>query len=201
MKIGMMQNNIKIAVTGGICSGKSTVSKVIEEQGYNVLSCDEIYSDLLKDTRFINLLSKEFGDIKNIDGSLNRSRLSDIVFSDGEKLNKLNAITHPKIMQIAMKKMSGKGIHFCEVPLLFEGGFEQLFDNIIVVLRDKDERINELMQRSKLDRNQAVLRINCQFEYENYNFAKYYVIHNDANLTQLKNKTVDILAKIVKDYN
>ena len=56
------------------------------------------------------------------------------------------------------------------------------------------------MKRSKLDEKQANLRINSQFDYNNHNFVKYYVIHNDANLTQLKNKTVDILAKIVKDY-
>ena len=201
MKIGMMQNNVKIAITGGICSGKSTVAKIIKDQGYTVYSCDEIYSELLNDTDFVDTLDKEFGAIKKSDGSLNRSKLSEIVFGDSEKLKKLNLLTHPKIMQRAVEQMSGAGIYFCEVPLLFEGGFEQLFDNVIVVLRDEDERISELMHRSKIDKNQAILRINSQFDYKNGNFVKYYVIHNNENLENLLKNTLKILGKIINDYN
>ena len=197
----MMQNNIKIAITGGICSGKSTVAQIIREKGFRVFSCDEIYRELLNDENFINLIDNEFVNIKNCDGTLNREKLSKIVFSDNEKLDKLNSLTHPHIMKRAMELMDGEGISFCEVPLLFEGGFEELFDNVIVVLRDKSERVKELMQRSKLEEKQALLRINSQFDYENYNFVKYYVIHNDANLTILSQNTVSVLEKIVKEYN
>ena len=196
----MMQNNIKIAITGGICSGKSTVAHIIREQGYNVVSCDEIYSELLKDTQFLDLLDKEFGNIKNNDGTLDRTTLSEIVFGDSEKLKKLNALTHPRIMQRAMEDMSSGGINFCEVPLLFEGGFERLFDNIIVVLRDDEIRLEELEKRDNIDKNQALLRINKQFDYKNHNFTMYYVIHNDSTLTELYNKTFITLEKIRKDY-
>ena len=196
-----MQNNIKIAITGGICSGKSTVAEIIKEQGYCVISCDEIYSELLEDSVFLELLNNEFCSIKNADGTLNRAKLSEIVFNDKEKLQKLNSLTHPQIMQRALKQMSGNGLYFCEVPLLFEGGFEKLFDNIIVVMRDDETRINELMVRSKIDKNQALLRINSQFDYKISDFAKYYVIHNSVNLEQLKEKTLDTLEKIIKEYN
>lgn len=197
----MTLNNIKIAVTGGICSGKSTVVKIIEEQGFPVISCDEIYSELLKDTGFVNLLDEEFGNIKNADGTLNKSKLSEIVFYDYNKLQKLNSITHPEIMKRAMQQMSGSGMHFCEVPLLFEGGFEQLFDNAIIVLRDKEKRAEQLIQRNGINENQALLRINSQFDYDKCEFIKYYVIHNDDNLLKLKNNTVKLLDKIKKDYN
>ena len=197
----MMQNNIKIAITGGICSGKSTVAKIIKEQGYKVFSCDEIYRELLNDANFVNVLETEFSGVKNSDGTLNRVKLSGIVFNDGNKLKKLNSITHPQIMRMAMELMSGNGIFFCEVPLLFEGGFEGLFDNVIVVLRDKNERVRELTLRSKIDKNQAILRINSQFNYTNCGFVEYYVIHNDANLTELHENTLGVLTKIVKDYN
>lgn len=197
----MMQNNIKIAITGGICSGKSTVAEIIKEQGYCVISCDEIYRELLEDPAFLALLNNEFCNIKNADGTLNRAKLSEIVFNDKEKLQKLNSLTHPQIMQRAMEQMSGKGLCFCEVPLLFEGGFDKLFDNIIVVLRDDEARIRELMVRSKIDKNRALLRINSQFNYKNGDFAKYYVIHNSGNLVQLKEKTLEILEKIIKEYN
>ena len=201
MKIGMMQNNnIKIAITGGICSGKSTVAKIIKEQGYTVISCDEIYSELLCDLNFVDLLDNEFGNIKNPNGTLNRNALSEIVFNDSVKLEKLNSLTHPQIMQIAVELMSGEGMYFCEVPLLFEGGFERLFDGVIVVLREKGERVMELMRRSKIDENQAILRINSQYNYENCNFGKYYVIHNDNNLMKLQENTLAIIEKIRKDY-
>ena len=201
VKIGMTQNNIKIAITGGICSGKSTVAQIIREQGYKVYSCDEIYSGLLKEESFINLIDSEFGNIKNSDGTLNRDKLSQIVFNDSEKLNKLNSITHPKIMQRVMELMNGNGIFFCEVPLLFEGGYEQLFDNVIVVLRDKNERVKELMNRATLEEKQALLRINSQIDYENGNFIKYYVIHNYKYLSNLYQNTLSVLKKIVEDYN
>ena len=197
----MMQNNIKIAITGGICSGKSTVAQIIGEQGYKVISCDEIYRGLLNDARFIEQIDKEFGDIKNSDGTLNRTKLSEIVFTDSEKLKKLNSITHPQIMQKAMEQMAGNGVHFCEVPLLFDNGFERLFDNVIVVLRDKSVRAQELIERNKIDKKQAILRINSQFDYQNHGFIEYYVIHNNANLVELRKKTLEVLEKIIKEYN
>lgn len=196
----MMQNNVKIAITGGICSGKSTVAKIIKEQGFTVLSCDKIYCELLEDLSFVNKIVKEFGNVINSNGTLNKAKLAQIVFSDKEKLRVLNSITHPQIMNIAMQLMGGSGVYFCEVPLLFESGFEALFDNVIVVLRDKEERIKELMQRSKINRNQALSRIYSQLDYENHNFAKYYVIHNNNEIIKLKTKVFDVLTKIKKDY-
>ena len=196
-----MQNDIKIAITGGICCGKSTVAQIIREQGYKVLSCDEIYKELLNNIDFVNLIDSEFNGVKNNDGTLNRDKLSEIVFADNEKLKKLNSITHPQIMQRAMEQMSGNGIFFCEVPLLFEGQFEGLFDNVIVVLRDENERLRELMQRSKIGEIRAKKRINSQFDYKNCDFTKYYVIHNDTSLADLRKNTLEALSKIIEDYN
>ena len=196
-----MQNNIKIAITGGICSGKSTVAKIIKEKGYKVFSCDEIYCELLDNPKFIDLLDKEFNGVKNSDGTLNRTYLSEIVFNDSNKLKKLNMLTHPQIMQRAMELMSGNGLFFCEVPLLFEGGFEQLFTNTIVVLREESDRVQELMRRNNIDEKQAILRINGQFGYKNQDFTKYYVIHNDGDLNCLEKNTLSVLEKIIKEYN
>lgn len=197
----MMRNNVKIAITGGVCSGKSTVAKIIEEQGHSVISCDEIYHELLNDERFANALVNEFGDIKNSDGSIDKAKLSKIVFGDDVKREKLNALTHPKIMQRVIEEASGDGIFFCEVPLLFEGGFERLFDNAIVVLRKKDARLKELMNRANIDKIQALLRINSQYNYEIYSFAKYYVINNSGNLANLRSETLTTLERVVKDYS
>ena len=96
----MKQNKIKIAVTGGIGSGKSTVCKIINSLGYPVYSCDEVYKSVLRDGQTVAELVKEFGkQILNFDGSLNRPALSAIVFDDEEKLKNLNKITHLKIFK------------------------------------------------------------------------------------------------------
>ena len=166
----MMQNNIKIAITGGIGSGKSTVSQFIRRLGYTVLSCDEIYSELLRREEFLSVLEKEFGNILADDGSVDRTKLSRIVFNDKVKLTKLNSITHPAIMEEVFKKLQSEKLGFCEVPLLFENGFESLFDEAIVVLRDETERINFVVARDGLNIESVKKRLNSQINYQNYDF-------------------------------
>lgn len=188
---------MRVAITGGIGSGKSTVAQIIESRGYKVFSCDKIYNDLLSDRGFVISLASEFGDILDLNGNLDRKKLSALVFSDKEKLKTLNSITHPKIIKQALKLTDCKDISFCEVPLLFENGFEKLFDSIIVVLRDFDKRINAVSERDNLERNSVIERANSQLNYELNDFKEYYVIHNDGNFEQLSAKTVEILSNLI----
>ncbi|MDE6867915.1 MAG: dephospho-CoA kinase [Clostridia bacterium] len=192
----MTQNNLKIAITGGIGSGKSTVSKIIAEQGYSVLSCDEIYKSLLSDGSFLSRLFEEFGNVFDDKNCLDRKKLADIVFCDENKLKRLNDLTHPEIMRKALKQMSGEGAYFCEVPLLFEGGYEKYFDKVIVVLRDKDERVNSVAKRDNIAANEALQRISRQFDYDNAEFDKYYVINNTSEIYDLRKETVKILNQV-----
>lgn len=199
VKIGMKQSKIKIAVTGGIGSGKSTVCKIINSLGYPVYSCDEVYKLVLQDGKTVQELTVEFGkEILNADGSLNRSALSAIVFNDEGKLERLNKITHPKIFEKLFKISSNdEGVVFYEVPLLFEGGYEKLFDSVLVVLRDKKERIDCVMSRDNLSEEEVVSRLNKQYNYDINDFTKYYVIHNDGNIDDLMlkiNKLLSIIA-------
>ncbi|MDE6585657.1 MAG: dephospho-CoA kinase [Clostridia bacterium] len=200
VKIGMMQNNIKIAITGGIGSGKSSVAQLIRELGYTVLSCDEIYSELLQNNNFLSVLEKEFGGVIADDGSLDRCKLSELVFNNKDALTKLNSITHPAIMKEVFSKLQRERIGFCEVPLLFENGFEKLFDEVIVVLRDESERIKSVSLRDGLDLECIKKRLYVQIDYQNYTFTKYYVIHNDGNLSELSAKTAEIIKKLEKKY-
>ena len=109
----MKQSDVRIAVTGGIGSGKSTVCKFIGELGYPVFSCDGIYSELVRDREFVSVLAKEFGEeIVRADGSLDRGRLSAVVFGDAEKLKRLNSITHPAIFKEMSARAEGKGLCF-----------------------------------------------------------------------------------------
>lgn len=192
----MTQSNVRIAITGGIGSGKSAVCEIIKKQGYPVYSCDAIYTELLASTEFLNKINSEFGGVVTSDGKLDRQALSAAIFNNEAALKKLNSITHPEIMSAAFKKMEGCRLAFLEVPLLFESGFENLFDGVIVVLRDLEDRINSVISRDNSDRESVLLRINKQFDYVNSDFTKYYVIHNDGNLADLALKTDKILQKI-----
>ena len=196
VKAGMMQSNIKIAVTGGIGSGKSFVCQIIRSAGFPVLSCDEIYAELCADKKFLEGLCREFGDILYADGSLNRKKLSQIAFNDEAALKKLNNLTHPAIMEGLFSRAKRHKLCFCEVPLLFEGGYQKHFDGTIVILRAEEERIKSVSLRDKISAQAAILRIKNQFNYENADFTQYYVIHNDGDLTDLRQKTLEIIEKI-----
>ena len=194
----MKQSKIKIAVTGGIGSGKSTVCRIIQSMGFPVYSCDEVYKSVLQDGQTVEELEREFGQrIKNTDGSLNRSALSAIVFGDETKLEKLNKITHPKIFEKLFEiSTNDDGVVFYEVPLLFEGGYEKLFDKVLVVLRDRKARINSIMVRDSLTEEEVNNRLNKQLNYDNTDFAKYYVIDNDGNIDDLSREVDAFLFKI-----
>jgi dephospho-CoA kinase len=193
----MKQSKRKIAITGGIGSGKSTVAKFIAELGYPVFSCDETYAELLKDKKFLNILADRFGDILTEQGELDRGKLSAIVFSDGEKLKQLNELTHSKIFEVMFNKSEDLvGLVFYEVPLLFEEGNEKFFDDVIVVLRDLQLRVEDIKKRDNLSEEKIISRINNQYNYDIGDFAKYYVIHNNSNLNDLKCSVVQILDKL-----
>lgn len=161
-----------------------------------MFSCDEIYSELLTEKEFLNELDTVFGGVLDKDGKFDRKKLSGIVFGNEEELKKLNALTHKKILSAALRKMEGISLSFLEIPLLFENGFEKLFDGVIVVLRDLEKRIASVMCRDKISREQVISRINRQFNYEKFNFAKYYVIHNNGDFKDLAHKTLNLLKEI-----
>lgn len=193
----------KVAITGGIGSGKSSIVNVLREMNYPVFSCDEIYANLLESEEYLKKLSNVFPQAV-VGGRLDRKRLSEIVFQNSEKRETLNALSHPMIMQKlhALMNESSEPLVFAEVPLLFENGFEKDFDEVIVVMRNIEERINAICQRDGITESQARQRINVQFDYDNAQSQKYlqsihaYIIENDGAKNDLIKKTADILKKL-----
>ena len=191
----------RIAITGGIGSGKSTVMKIIEEQGYCTVSFDEVYHDLLSDENFVSDICALVG-VRPllIDGrkTLNRQAVSDKVFSDSALLDKLNAFTHEKITKAAFVKGDSFGaeIVFYEVPLLFESRLENLFDRVIVVMRNRDVRIAEAARRDGRSVDEVALRAEKQFDYENNDLSLHIVIENDGDLQSLKERVKKVLCEI-----
>ena len=159
-------DKIKIAVTGGIGSGKSLVMQMLKEMGFPCFSCDEIYKEIIKTQDYVEKIKEAFPSVV-VDGKIDRKRLGAFVFQEESKLEKLNEIAHPLIMSslyAQMEKCQNKLI-FAEIPLLFEGNLERNFDKTIVILRDLIERIESVQTRDCIAEEEVKNRMRAQFDY------------------------------------
>lgn len=180
-----------IAVTGGIGSGKSTLLGLFKAAGYPIFSADVIYAELLRNEQFVYLVSLSVGvePIKTENGlKLDRKKIAEKVFSDGNLLKNLNEVTHGAIMTEMQNraKREDKTV-FCEVPLLFEGGYEKLFDLIIVVRRSDEDRIKAVEIRDGKTKEKVKKIIENQFDYSKIIEDEHTIIvENDGDLSALK---------------
>ena len=188
----------KIAVTGGIGSGKSAVCRILKERGYPVFSCDEINRTLLSEKSYLDGLCALFPACVK-DGKLNKAALSALVFSDKEALKTLNAYAHPRISERLRRDMEGaEKTCFAEVPLLFESGMTKRFDGAIVVLRNKEERIRAVVARDGLTAEQAKARMKQQFDYDGPLPDGCLAIENDGDEAALREKVNEVLEALKK---
>ena len=195
----------KIAITGGIGSGKSTVANILKAFGYKCFSADEIYNNLLKKESFVVELSKFMGVSPIIIDSravLDKKAISELVFADKNELKKLNGYTHPIIMKVlsdGMSRLSDERLIFAEVPLLFEEGYDKLFDYIFVINRDFGARLTDTMSRDGKSEEEVKRVINAQFDYRKLpNSDKIIVINNNGSLDELKRRLNEIISAINK---
>lgn len=192
----------KIAITGGIGSGKSSVATYIASLGYPVFSCDEIYKNCIVSPEYIAKIQTEFPSAV-INGQIDRKKLSECVFGNETARLRLNNIAHPLIMQELYRKMEKElsAFVFAEVPLLFEGGYEKDFDVIIIVERNKDARIDSILRRDGLTKTEAEERIQAQNKLSNWikeqiSHKNVFRIENNEDLATLQQKTRAILCLI-----
>lgn len=191
--------NIKVAITGGIGSGKSTVSNLIKEMGGTVYSCDAICGEIYKNQVFLRRLKKLFPTA--IRGKIllkaDKKEISKLTFNCKENNDKLKALLHPLIMKKLLKELnSKKGVVFAEVPLLFEGGLENLFERVIVVKRELEKRYVSLKTRSNLERDEVSKIMASQVDYESLDLSKFIVLQNDGSIDELREKIKTILESI-----
>ncbi len=195
----MRQNKRYIAVTGGIGSGKSTVLAVANELGFPVFSADAIARGIYEDPQVRAAVRAAFPTCVSESG-VDRAALADAVFADAEKLQTLNAATHPAILRLLWQRMraaDGSAV-FAEVPLLFEGGYEKQFDRVIVVLRPQEERIAALKARDGLSREQALARIKNQFAYEKNDLNGHTVLYNDVPFSSFRERAAQAVLAAAK---
>lgn len=187
-----MTQSKKYAVTGGIGSGKTAFINIIKELGYPVFSCDEIYGQLRREEGYLALLSGEFPEcVQN--GRFDFALLAKLVFSSPDARQRLNALSHPIIMERLFACMDQEKASFAEVPLLYEGGFEGHFDGVIALVRKDDARIDAVRRRDGLSEAEIRARIAAQTNLEIFEKKGAIIIENDGSLEHLRQKAAKLL--------
>ena len=184
---------IVIGLTGGMGSGKSSVSRLFLKYGINSIDTDLVSRNVCKPGMpCLVELTNVFGDrILNTDCSLNRKKLASIVFSDKEKLKLLNSVTHKYILTsvrqwLDCEKQSGRAAAIVDAPLLYESGFDKECDIVISVISDKTTRIKRVMDRDNSSFEDAKKRFDNQLTDNFYTKNANYVITNNGSLHDLE---------------
>jgi len=195
----------KIAITGGIASGKSKLTDFLKSKGEVVIDLDEISHTLTdSDEDTINEITKIFGDdIKKQSGSIDRKLLASIVFSNAEDKKQLEEILHPRIRQVMMNKIDllEKDNVFVEVQLLAEKNMGSLFDHIIIVSVSKDNQINRLKTIRMMDSNliNQILASQLTDQKRKSMLSKYSnnILENDGSEDAFQEKIESLYKKLV----
>jgi dephospho-CoA kinase len=191
----------KVAVTGGLAAGKSTVCQLFKEWGAYVVDADEIVRQQLEvDTptgqQVINLLGPDI----IVDNQIDRKKVSDIVFSNPEKLKSLETILHPVVRQEinrlfeAVKENASYRFFVAEVPLLYEAKMQEDFDVTIAVICDEQLARERPLNKKEFDR-----RSRFQLSQAAKQARADYVIVNQGDLTALKTEVSALIPKIIKE--
>lgn len=182
-----------IGLTGGIASGKSTVSDYFKLKGYKVYDADLIAKEITKTSEVERELIFNFGE-KILDKNLkiDRKKLKELVFSDRKKLEILNEIVHPKVYNffknIYLKNNNKKEVVIFDIPLLFESGMEKICDRIILITANKETKIKRIIERDSISREFAEKIISSQMPDEEKIKKSDIIIQNDGTLEELIKK-------------
>jgi dephospho-CoA kinase len=192
-----------IGLTGGIGSGKSTVSQFLAELGAVVLDADKIGHELYQpDTATWRELVKTFGSgILAADNTIDRKKLGAIVFGNAAELKKLNAIIHPQITKLLKKRIAdyrrkGAKLIVLDAPVLFEANAKSLVEEVWVVVSDETNVITRAAARSGLKEEQIKARIRSQLSNEERIKRAQVVIHNDGTKEDLQKKVKELWERL-----
>ena len=189
-----------IGITGGIGSGKSTVARILKGYGANLIFADDIAKEIMQPRMpAYERIVEHFGTgIIAEDETINRKKLAKIVFSDNNKLLRLNEITHGAVSErikelISQYRTSQQKLVVVEAIVPIKHGFIDLVDTVWVVLADEDIRIERVMKRNASTYKEAKNRIESQMSDDEYKSIADQVIYNDGTLKELEEKVRGLL--------
>lgn len=184
---------LKVGLTGGIGSGKSTVSRLLAQHGAVVVDADAIAREVVAvGTPGLAAVVAEFGEqVLQPDGGLDRDGLGRLVFADPERLRALNRIVHP-LVAARMDEVeraaaeAGAAVVVHDVPLLAENGLKALYDTVVVVDCPVEVQLDRLVTQRGMDAADAKARIAAQATREQRLEVADHVIRNDGSLAELE---------------
>lgn len=186
---------LNIGITGSIACGKSTVSNYLKEKGYTIIDADKLGHIALTSDEVKEKLKKSFGYTILENNEISREKLGKLVFGNNENLKVLNSIVHPYIRKIILQfqeKHRDERLVFLDIALLFEAGFEDLVEKIIVVHVDEKIQLARLMSRNALSKEQAMFRIESQMSSNDKSKLGNYVINN-SNTKEETYRQIDLI--------
>lgn len=192
-----------IGLTGGSGSGKSTVASLLAAYHMAVIDADRIGHEVIQKGKpaYIELISYFGEDILDPEGNILRKQLGRIAFADPEKLQVLTRCTHTYIIQEIKERISaiqGKPATYTgiviDAPLLIEAGLHLIVDEVWVVYAERDTRIQRIMKRDQISREQAEARIYSQMSWEELKKYATIVLDNEKGLEYLKEQIERLLS-------
>lgn len=196
---------LRVGLTGGIASGKSTVSTLFREFGASVIDADDLARQVVEPGQpaFVEIVAR-FGEaMLGDDGCLDRAALGAIVFKDAAARTDLEAMTHPRIVQEALRwfldiERRGELLAFFEVPLLFEVGLEGLFDRVVLVAAKDEIQLARVAARDGLTGAEASARLESQMATDEKVRRAHHVIWNEGTIDELRETVRKIYAELVR---
>ena len=195
--------SLVIGLTGGIASGKSTVSNIFKEMNITVVDADiEARLAVMKgETAYLQIIA-EFGEeILLSNGEIDRQKLGAIIFHQEEKRLRLNKIVHPEVRkrmndQVEKVKQNGEEVVVLDIPLLFESKLTYMVDKTLLVYVDNDTQLKRLMTRNHLSVEEAKARIHSQMPLADKISLADAVINNNGSIEETKKQLLDTLAQL-----
>ncbi len=167
----------KVAITGGIGSGKTYVCSILKKRGIKIYDCDDAAKRLMATSESLKEeIKKIVGPNAYIDGKLNKKTLSSFILKDKENASKINAIVHPRVAE----DFISSGLKWMECALLFSSGFNILVDKVICVSAPEEIRIKRIIERDKISYPMAKQWISSQMREEEIIALSDFQILNDG---------------------
>ena len=196
---------LRVALTGGIGSGKSTASKILNELGAFIFDADKKAKNILKNNETVQSeLIAEFGtDIMSGDENIDNNKLARIAFQDQDHQLRLNSIIHPYVFQEIDKNFddvlekSAHDIFVVDAALIYESGADTHMDYVIVITALLKVRMERALQRETLTRDEILKRMDLQWPEEEKIALADFVIHNDSTEEEFRDAITDIYNQLV----
>lgn len=194
----------RIGITGGIGSGKTTVSQYLMDKGYAVIDADKVAKELVKKGSPALLeLVRIFGvQVLTKEGELDRTSLAAIVFTDPEQKRRLDQMMHPRILErieSLIEDMSGDEVVFVDAALIFEAGWDKFFDQIWLVDAMDETRLERIRKRDDLTREQVLERMNAQLDSFERRQRADRVLWNEGSKEELREQVERMLTELKGD--